>query len=117
MTPLETSGVASRPRVVPSSLLQARPSRPMFCSLIWLKGLNRCSSLVLPYMGQSAPSSTAFAGGDFLQPTMEMSREPERRSETLKRIISRLHGNERLNADMGCVSRLASRVDGADLRT
>ena len=67
----------------------------MFCSLIWLKGLNRCSSLVLPYMAQSAPSATAVAGGDFLQPTTEMSREPANRSEMLRRIILRLKGNER----------------------
>src|SRR3984885_9401080 len=80
-------GVASRPRVVPSSLLQARPSRLMVCSLIWLKGLNRCSSVVLPYMDQSAPSPAAVAGGNFLQPTTWMSREPATRSEMLKRIV------------------------------
>ena len=60
----------------------------MFCSLIWLKGLNRCSSLVLPYIVQSAPSLTAVAGVDFLQAPIEMAREPTSRSEMLRRIFS-----------------------------
>jgi hypothetical protein len=67
----------------------------MFCSLIRLKGLNRCSSVVLPYMAQSAPSPAAVAGGDFLQPTRGISREPANRSEMLKRILSRIKRDER----------------------
>src|SRR5271157_5165426 len=89
ITPFETSGVASKPLVVPSSRSQSNPSWPIFCSLIWLKGLKRCSSLVLPYIVQSAPTATAVGGGDFLQAPIEKTSNTTNNGDTLRRIFMR----------------------------
>ena len=59
----------------------------MFCSLIWLRGLKRCSSLVLPYMVQSAAAATPVVGRDFLQAPTERANEQTSSSEMLRRVF------------------------------
>ena len=75
ITPLETSGVASKPRVVPSSRLQTKPSWPIFCALIWFKGLNRCSLSV-------------FEGLDDLQAPRVRTKDPASSRRMLRRMFT-----------------------------
>jgi hypothetical protein len=47
----------------------------------------RCSSLVPPYIVQSAPAATAGVGGDFLQALRKKTSEPTISSDMLRRIF------------------------------
>jgi len=47
----------------------------------------RCSSLVPPYIVQSAPAATAGVGGDFLQALRKKTSEPTISSDMLRRIL------------------------------